>query len=248
MLGISFAAAAEVNAEGLLDHWFDDMLKNFGDTLATIDGASPDIFGEQEKATRIFAAPNQYPPKDYAAYGILAFRANASEADVAWHLDICKAYVSALPLSTPKSDKSKQMVTVWPVKTTVTANALNKPAATDVCKSAVENYDLDLAQKAIRSARLQGREIDGRGPFLLAWSPTDKIGSDQAVILIGDFSDATTYEENLAIMTRWAVDIESDPSIWDPQGFTAEKLRHKIKSIVDRYGSYIEKAFKVKAS
>jgi hypothetical protein len=48
-------------------------------------------------ASRLFAGPDQYPPEEFAAYGILAFRSRASSQDRARHLMICEAYAATLP-------------------------------------------------------------------------------------------------------------------------------------------------------
>jgi hypothetical protein len=197
-------------------------------------------------ATRIFAGPDEYPPADYAAYGIVAFRSTATEADTVRYSNICAAYVSTLPPSPKDSDKQKQMVTVWPVDDSTTAKKLNRlRTPTDICATALTHYNLSLSHHLIAAAKLQGENVDGVGPYLLAWSPTDKIGTDQAVILMADFSQAKTYEEAQRLMVAWVNDIESDPKFWQ-NGFTVDKVRLKIKSLVDRYGSEIEQAFRAK--
>lgn len=63
--------------------------------------------------SRIFAGPNQYPPKEFAAYGILAFRSRSSSYDRDRHLMICNAYVTTLPHGSElKVASSKQMDSV----------------------------------------------------------------------------------------------------------------------------------------
>ena len=78
------------------------------------DPATPE--NQDVRAARIFAGPTQYPPEDFAAYGILAFRARASLYDHDRHSMMCQAYASGLPHTTELSiPDSQQMVTVWPV-------------------------------------------------------------------------------------------------------------------------------------
>ena len=48
-------------------------------------------------ASRIFAGPNQYPPKEFAAYSIVAFPSRPSLHDRDRYLTICHAYVATLP-------------------------------------------------------------------------------------------------------------------------------------------------------
>src|SRR5690349_14864524 len=78
-------------------------------------------------ASRLFAGPEQYPPKLFAAYGILAFPARASSYDRDRYMMICEAYIAGLP-STYEVGKPKwdQMVTVWPVISDEQANAINQ--------------------------------------------------------------------------------------------------------------------------
>ena len=129
-------------------------------------------------ASRIFASPTQYPPKEFAAYGILAFRSRSSAYDRDRHLMICNAYVATIShaseLAVPRAE---QMVTVWPLNLPIYSNRLNqlRDHVKDICPIAVDNYGLVIAQRAIKDAERTGVDMTGIGPLLLAWSPsTDK--------------------------------------------------------------------------
>ena len=66
--------------------------------------------------SRFFAGPNQYPPREFAAYGILAFRSRPSSYNRDRYSMICEAYATALPHASELAvPRGKQMVTVWPL-------------------------------------------------------------------------------------------------------------------------------------
>lgn len=123
-------------------------------------------------ASRIFSGRDQYPPRGFAAYGVLAFRSWASPENLSRHLMICNAYVSGLPraydLEVPRS---AQMVTVWPIDSDAEAANLNREPRNMVCDSAVKHYGLVTSLQALKEAEFAGADISGKGPFLLAWSP-----------------------------------------------------------------------------
>lgn len=206
-----------------------------GPTAAMTDG----------RATRLFAGPGQFPPAKYAAYGIVAFRALSGPSDREHYLDICRAYLNAIPPVPPDLPEAQQMVTVWPVASEVMARDLNATSAAQKCERAVDNYDLSLARDFIRKAKIQGVEIDGVGPYLLAWAPTANIGRPDAVVLVYDLSGIPDYEGAVRMMMSWVEDIESDPTIWE-QGLKQMSLREKIRGLVDKYGAKFEAVFKVK--
>jgi hypothetical protein len=189
-------------------------------------------------ASRLFVGPSNYPPTDFAAYGILAFRSRSSPYDRDRHLMFCNAYVATLPhadeLAVPRAE---QMVTVWPLNSDDSSNRLNQPQdhAKDICQIAVDNYGLVIAQQAIKDAEFTGRNLARSGPFLLAWSPSADKGKQDALVLVSDLSDVTTYEQAHERFLAWARDIESDPSLW-MNGWDLERVRTYIRHWVDKYG------------
>ncbi|MDA5398402.1 hypothetical protein OQ273_07430 [Hoeflea prorocentri] len=189
--------------------------------------------GSSRIATRIFAGPNQYPPANYAAYGIIAFSSTASTETVERHTAICRAYLKALPLPPEGVPPVSQLVTVWPIITDDVANSIHKMDEKLQCEAAVRNYNQSLGQTAIQAARKKLNKSFGRGPFLIAWSPTEMIGSDKTVMLFWDLSQVDDYDSALSHFQVWVNDIQSDQ--WE-NGLTVSKLRVKIQAIINRYG------------
>jgi hypothetical protein len=189
-------------------------------------------------ASRIFAGPNQYPPIEFAAYGILAFRSRPSPYDLERYLMFCNAYVATLAHTSELGvPHSKQMVTVWPLSSDDASDQLNplREHAEDICRIAVDNYGLVIALQAIKDAELTGRALNRAGPFLLAWSPSTDKGKRDVLVLVSDLSDITTYEQAHERLLAWSRDIESDPALWI-SGWNLERLIIYIRSWVDKYG------------
>ena len=173
-------------------------------------------------ASRIFAGPNQYPPKEFAAYGIVAFPSRPSLHDRDRYLTICHAYLASLPhafeLELPPAE---QMVTVWPLDSDH-YTWLNDPTLTsslnatsqDVCAMVVHHYGLATARTALKDAAHAGVNINTIGPLLLAWSPSADKGKDDALVLVSNLSDITTYDQALEMFLAWSREIERDPAVW----------------------------------
>ena len=197
-------------------------------------------------ASRIFAGPNQYPPREFAAYGILAFPSRPSPADRDRYLMICNEYVAVLPdtreLSLPRA---KQMVTVWPLNSDYSDHQLSKAKTADICEFSVAHYGLVTAQQALKDAELAGANTTGIGPFLLAWSPSTDKGKRDVLVLVSDLSNLTTSEQAREIFLAWTHDIEEDPSLWS-KGWGSESLRTYIRFMVDKYGETLFRVFGVK--
>lgn len=204
-----------------------------------------------KRATRLFAGPGEYPPKIYAAYGIVAFWDRIDPTERNRYEAICLAYLRSLDPAPAGMAAEKQMVTVWPVTSgTVAKDLMSGPSfqtfdMNSQCNTALNNYDFQVGREAIRMARLQSKDVDGRGPYLLAWSPTDKIGTDKAIILMADLSKTENFFAAREIFRIWIKEIESDLDLWN-DGFTWDRLQRKLKALVDTYGAQIEGAFKAK--
>jgi hypothetical protein len=199
-------------------------------------------------ASRIFAGPNQYPPMEFAAYGILAFRSRPSPYDRDRHLLFCNAYVATLPHESElEVPRSKQMVTVWPVNSDEYSNRLNQlvDRSRDICQIAVDHYGLVIAQQTLRDAELTGENVTASGPFLLAWSPATDKGREGALFLVSDLSNITTYEQARERLGAWSRDIERDPTLWI-KGWNREGLRIAIRDWVDKYGARSLAVFGIK--
>ncbi len=190
-------------------------------------------------ASRLFAGPDDYPPIDFAAYGIVAFKAHATSRDRDRHIMICEAYVASIRSAAQLGRlKSEQMVTVWPIRSAPVAVDLTISDSDRNCNRAVDQYGNINADRALREARAAGADVNGIGPYLLAWSPPAKKGEPDAVVLIADLSDVRNYEQALQIMSDWVRDIERDPHLWS-RGWTLDAIRLKMQRWVDRRGTQL---------
>jgi hypothetical protein len=188
-------------------------------------------------ASRGFAGPTQFPPSDFAAYGIVAFKRRASSFDRERHLMICEAYVNSLPHASELDRPSdEQMITVWPIATDEAADRLNALGPASTCEEAVDNYGLVQAQNAIsileRYAATEGDyNLAARGPFLIAWTPTSKILEDGSAALVVDLSSVRTYDEAVTWMDRWRERIQDNPEMWR-RGLAEESKWEMIIGVV----------------
>ncbi|MER8951428.1 fasciclin domain-containing protein [Mesorhizobium sp. M0833] len=190
-------------------------------------------------ASRIFAGPNEYPPTNFAAYGILAFRSKATPYDQERQKMLCEAFVNAvLPSSSLVVPTATQMVTVWPMDSAEHAKAATKADITKTCDEALHDYGLAISQKAIRDAIASGVAIDGDGPFLIAWAPPTQMGRPGAVVLKADLSTVTEYKMASDIMHRWVIEIENRPELWKSGTFD-RSLIATAREWADHYGSLI---------
>jgi len=90
---------------------------------------------------------------------------------------------------------------------------------------------------------MAGKDISGRGPWLLAWSPTEKKGDSNAIVLVIDMSSVDSYASAVNIFDIWSTEIEGDPELWRA-GFNLDLVRDKLRSWVDRNGEAILGIFK----
>jgi hypothetical protein len=107
-----------------------------------------------------------------------------------------------------------------------------------LCGIAVDGYDLATARTALHDAARVGMDTSGIGPFLLAWSPSTNKGKPDALVLVADLSDVTTYPQAQEFLLAWSHDIEQDPSVWR-NGWSLAKVRMKIRLWADTYGAKI---------
>lgn len=192
-------------------------------------------------ASRIFAGPTQYPPRDYAAYGIVAFPIKASsEEERLRHEMICRAYVSSLTVSSRLPvPKDQQMVTVWPVSDDSLATQLTFGSADSVCPAAVENYNLQAGQNAIKAANNENAGLRSIGPFLIAWGPTQ--GHETKTMVI-DLKNVINSAQADQVMRKWVSDIEQSPKVWR-EGLDFELLRLAVQQWIDKTGIQVSSFF-----
>jgi hypothetical protein len=172
--------------------------------------------------SRAFLPPHDIPPEDFAAYGIVAFPQKATSSTIRRHISICKAFVATLPsTSLAKVPPEQQMVTVWPVDSASISATLSESEPD--CKVAVDRYDLPTALTALKESRTRERTaFSGEGPYLLAWSPASTKGNKDALVLIGDLSDARTHVDFLNRFRAWRDEIEKKPELWRRGSFPPE--------------------------
>lgn len=193
------------------------------------------------RTSRSFLGPHEFPPEAFAAYGIVAFPARSvTEVARERHLDACRAYVATLPTPTELSvPPEEQMVTVWPVDDPQLGGELTDRTDAALCDTAVARYHLATALSALAHARLAGGgTLRGRGPFLLAWSPSSQKGSEDALVLVADLSSATSYEHFEDYFRHWREEIEQSPELWE-RGWSLSLVRTRIRDWVDRWGPAI---------
>ena len=190
---------------------------------------------EVRAATRLFAGPQQYPPKDFPAYGIFAFRSRATSQDRVRYLMFCEAYVAVLlHTSEVLMPASQQMVTVWPIDSDDVATGLNSSRKAP-CGPAVDNYGLAIGKEALDDATQAGVDVSDQGPYLLAWSPSTEKGKHDALVLVANLSRVTTNDEAKLRLLRWQSDILLDPKIWN-RGWNLEDLRFAIREWANDFG------------
>ena len=137
------------------------------------------------------------------------------------------------------------MVTVWPIDTDEKADALNGMRRNKICGVAVDRYGLVIALQTLKDAELAGVTTAGIGPFLLAWSPSSAKGQQDALVLVSNLSNVTTFRQAQEIFLKWSREIEQNPQLWR-DGWNLEKLRTEIRLWVDQYGPQILALFGAK--
>jgi hypothetical protein len=161
---------------------------------------------------RAFARARDIPPKDVGAYGIVAITSLPTPASRERLSRFCTAFIAHLPSQASSVfPRGQQMVTVWPLD-----DPDAEPAKNNDCGFALDHYDLQAGISAVRDARTQGAGLDGRGPFLLGWSPSVTRGVPDKFVLVVDMST-----------------------------FEIERLRLSIHDFVDHYGSDILNAVRL---
>jgi hypothetical protein len=131
------------------------------------------------------------------------------------------------------------MLTIWPLE-----NPSAKEALADDCKFVIENYDLYGGISAIQDTQRQGGKLDGRGPFLIGWSPSNSRGIRDKIVLVVDLSSFESQDSFDNAFLFWQKKIVQDPMLWR-SGFSVEGLRLAIRDFVDHYGQDVMKATRI---
>lgn len=155
---------------------------------------------------------------------------------------LCVAFLKTLPpiASLPIGiTVTQEMITVWPVDDPEAFQA--KP---ENCEMLLDHYDLYGGQSAIADASAQGKDVSGRGPFLIGWSPASSRHARDAVVLVVDMSDFESQGSFDEALIFWQRKVVEDPALW-ASGFSATKIRLALRDFADRYGASILKAVKI---
>lgn len=169
------------------------------------------------RSSRIFAGPTQFPPEEFAAYGLFALKSLALDsATKDRYMILCQAFVASVPHASELAPMpySEQLATVWPVDDDQTARQINRLPKDQVCEKALASYDLVRSQQALKEAELTNADLSGDGPFLIAWAPSTMKGAPDAIVLVLDLSTAVNATQGTRYMDWWVDKIESDPKLW----------------------------------
>jgi len=192
---------------------------------------------------RVFMPAGSIPPAGVGAYGVMALRALPTPASLARFTMACTAFLASLP---PQADLpasvplSEQMLTIWPLKEPEPGQ---ERAQLD-CPTILQRYDLQGGLAAVRDAASQDHPLEGRGPFLIGWSPSNMRGVRDAIVLIVDMSNFDSQQSFDDAFLFWQRKVVEDPQLWQ-HGFSLERLRLSVRDFVDHYGASIESAIKI---
>ena len=198
------------------------------------------------RASRVFAGVDQHPPEDFAAYGILAFKSGVTTDSRERYRAICEGFLASIPaagrLLMDGLSLDQQMATVWPLVSPELANELNEfvtgAELSDRCDEIVAEIDIVRSQRALEAARAAGldADLDGAGPYLLAWSPSDGFGRSDVVVLRWDLSGIVGARGATEAFVAWRTEIQLVPELWS-NGWEEENLAIVIARWADRFGA-----------
>lgn len=187
------------------------------------------------RAVRALIEPAEMPPREVAGYGIVAFTTRPLPLDVERYKAVCEAYKATLMSQSelpPNTPPSEQMVTYWPI-----ANKNAPEAQRADCAHLVSNYALRLGLDAIQDADKQKEGLASRrGPFLIAWAPSESRFVPDAVVLVMDLSALDGQRSFTEVFQDWRQHITDNPELWRRGGFSVESVRRIIRDTFDRYG------------
>jgi hypothetical protein len=188
---------------------------------------------------RIYLRAADIPPPSIGAYGVVAFRSKPTPANRQRLVRTCIAYRASLPPQNrlPSSiPPIYQMLTIWPLDEPDASEALK-----DDCDFAVDHYDLAGGILAIQDAsHHQGTNLEGIGPFLIGWSPSNTRGVPDKVVLVFDLSSLESQASFDEAFLIWQKKIVENPALW-VSGFSAKRIRLALRDFVDHYGSDVVK-------
>lgn len=199
------------------------------DRIELASGSPPD-------SRRLFAGPEQIPPRDNGAYAILAIRADTPVSDRDRIRMICSAFVAARTAKPDTTiDSAKSMVTIWPVASAEQADELNRASRADNCTKAVNQYGLAIAHRAILDTESTGWVLDNPGPYVLARVPGSANGGLDARVLMLDLTSLRSSTQVTEVMESWS-ELERDTSLLTPEGWNTPAVQARIGDWRRRHG------------
>ncbi len=186
---------------------------------------------------RLFAGPEQYPPTEYAAYAVMAIRADTPASDRERVRMICEAFIAA-EAAEDEADivPAETMVTIWPVSSTDRAVELNRAPRNEICTEAVNRYGLAIGHRAILDTEKTGWILDNPGPYLLAWAPGAVKGELDARVLLLDLTAVSDPGQAAEFMGSWS-EIERDTSLRTESGWNLEAVQARMSLWASEHGS-----------
>jgi len=198
--------------------------------------------GPRLRPVRALIEPSEMPPRDVAGYGIVAFTTRPVSQDIERYKYVCEAYKATLisqkelPSNVPPAE---QMITFWPILNKNTPEAVR----TD-CQHLVNNYALRLGFDAIQDADRQHEGFASRrGPFLIAWAPSESRYQPDALVLVMDLSSFESQRSFVEVFQDWRQQIVDNPHLWR-RGFDVTSVRRIIRDTFDRYGDGLMRLIK----
>jgi len=197
---------------------------------ATIAANADARRGDRIVAARLPMRSADIPPRGVGGYGIVALTALPTSESRDRLIRVCEAYTHALPRqrSLPRTIQLRdQMLTVWPI------DDPDAPSArADDCAYLTSHYDLFGGQAAIRDAARQGLSLSGRGPYLIAWSPSENRGVPDKIVLAYDLSGYSSQASFDAVFSIWQNAIISNPALWR-NGVAPSQKRLIFRDFID---------------
>ena len=194
------------------------------------------------RPVRAYLRAAEVPPPTVGAYGLVAFRAKPTSSTRARLLMACAAFTASLPRQQDLAGvvpTSEQMVTIWPLDEPDAPQAKN-----DDCDFLIDHYELYGGVSAIEDADRRGATLNGEGPYLIGWSPSNARGVPDQVVLVVDLSGFESQDSFNSAFLFWQKKIVEDPQLWR-SGFMVERIRLALRDFVDRYGNDILSAVKI---
>jgi hypothetical protein len=186
---------------------------------------------------REYLRAKDIPPPEAGAYGLIVLQSLPTSANAKKLAIVCQSFIAHFPRNdTALVPIKDRMVTIWPLN-----NPDDEKAKNDDCDFVLKTYDLNAAEAAVKDARVQHAVLDGEGPYLVGWSPSNTRGQPDKVVLVIDMSADNSPELIDQKFLFWKNTIVKNPGLWR-NGWSVESLRVAVKTFVDQYGDAIVKS------